>query len=369
MDRDAAVLVIAGFGIWVDGEPKVGKIESHLQPIAEAADEVVYVCSGPASSETDGITYHPINRSRWKLLTLLRQFLVCLWLARRRQFDVVVSFSLVPYGMFALVVGALTRTPTHLGIIGSDLDVHANARYGPVVRWLFRRFDVVTVSGSDFRDRLVAMGVRRERIFIVLHPVRSEYAAASVRESPDYDVLWLTRLSPEKDPMLFVDALTELRDRSVEFRAAIVGGGSMEEEVRRAVADRGLDDAVDVPGWANSPVEYYRNARVYVLTSEREMLPLSLVEAMLVGVPPVTPPLGAIPDIVDDGENGLLVDRDPVAYADAIERLLTDESFRAAVAAAAPEVESQLTYEAVGEAWTEIFDYVTATAGERAAAR
>ena len=364
MDRDTAVLVVAGLGIWVDGEPKVGKVETHVLPLAEAADEVVYVCTGPVPEDGNGVEFHRLAPSRWKPLTLLRQFLVALLLAVRRDFDLVVSFSLVPYGLFALAIGALSRTPAHLGIIGSDLDVHAEARYGPAVRWLFRRFDVVTVSGSDFRDRLAAMGVPLYRTFSVLHPVSSDFADASVEADPEYDVLWLTRMSAEKDPLLFVDALTELRERSVPFTAAAVGGGPLEDEVRRAVTDRGLDDAVDVPGWASSPADYYREARVYVLTSEREMLPLSLVEAMLVGVPSVAPAVGAIPDVVDDGENGLLVaDHTPEAYADAIERLLTDEAAREAMADAAAEVESRLSFEAVGEEWAAVFEFVAT--GER----
>ncbi|MFD1513228.1 glycosyltransferase [Halomarina rubra] len=359
MHRDAAVLVIAGLGIWVDGDPKVGKVETHVLPIAETADEVVYVCTGPVPEDGNGVEFHQLEPSRWKPLTLLRQFLAAMLLARRREFDLVASFSLVPYGLFALAVGALSRTPTHLGIIGSDLDVHAESSYGPAVQWLFRRFDVVSVSGSDFRTRLTAMGVPHERTFSVLHPVSSDFADASVADDPTYDVLWLTRMSSEKDPLLFVEALAALRERGVSFTAALVGGGPLEAEVRRAVADRGLDDVVNVPGWANDPVEYYRDARVYVLTSEREMLPLSLVEAMLVGVPSVVPAVGAIPDVVDDGENGLLVaDRTPAAYADAIERLLTDETERAEMARAATDVESRLSFEAVGETWAEVFEYV-----------
>jgi glycosyltransferase involved in cell wall biosynthesis len=317
------------------------------------------VCTGPTAGRSDTITYHQVHPSPWKPLTLLRQFLLALRLALAREYDLVASFALVPYGLFALVVGGLTQSPVHLGIIGSDLDVHARAWYGPVVAWLFRRFDVVTIAGSEYRERLRRLGVPRERIFTILHPVNSDFSDASRFADPEYDVLWLTRMSEEKAPLLFVEALEVMRDRGVEYSVAIVGSGPLESEVRAAVERAGLADRVDVPGWAEEPVEYYRTAGVYVLTSEREMLPLTLVESMLVGVPPVAPAVGAIPDVVEDGENGVLVaDRSPETYADAIETLLTDEDTYRRVASNASTVESELSYDAVAESWDEIFDYV-----------
>jgi glycosyltransferase involved in cell wall biosynthesis len=359
MTTNTSVLVVAGLGIWVDGTPKTGKIETHVSPIADAADHVSFVCTGPTADRSDDITYHQIRPSRWKPLTLVRQLLLALRLALARDYDLVVSFALVPYGMFALIVGGLTRLPVHLGIIGSDLDVHARAWYGPIVAWLFRRFDVVSVAGVEYRDRLRRLGVPRERIFTVLHPVNSDFSDASRRADPEYDVLWLTRMSDEKAPLLFVDALVALRDRGVEYSAALVGSGPLEAEVRTAVERAGLADRVDVPGWAEEPVEYYRSARVYVLTSEREMLPLTLVESMLVGVPPVAPAVGAIPDVVKDGENGVLVaDQSSETYADAIETLLTDDDTYETLASNTSAVESKLSYDAVAESWSEIFAYV-----------
>jgi glycosyltransferase involved in cell wall biosynthesis len=362
------VLVVAGLGVWVDGTSKIGKIETHVYPLADAADHVTFVCTGPTAARDRGITYHQISPSRWKLLTLARQFLATLRLARAGDYDLIASFALLPYGLFALLAGALSRTPTHLGIIGGDLDVHAGAWYGTAVAWAFRRFDAVTVAGADYRDRLAALGVPRERIFTVLHPVGETFATRWPHPDPDYDVLWLTRMSTEKDPLLAVDALAILDDRGVDVSAALVGSGPLEDEVREAVAAAGLQDRVDVPGWTDEPVRYYRNARTYLLTSEREMLPLTVVEAMLVGVPPVVPPLGAIPDVVVDEENGLLVaERTPGAFADALERLVTDDALCERLAANAPAVESTVSMEAVADSWAEILASVTPP--DRAAGR
>lgn len=351
--------MIAKFGTWVHGEPRVNKIETHIQPIADAADHVDYVNAGPVSDQTTGITYHSIEKSRFKLITLIKQFLVALKLAWANDYDLVVSYSLPPYGVFALIIKYLTRTPAHLGIIGADLDVHANAWYSPLIVWLFRRFDVVSVAGREYEERLQELGVPEERIYSVLHPVSNEFAEVSVVEEPAYDILWLTRMSSEKNPLLFVEILAELRDRSVPFSAAMVGSGPMDDEVADAITEHGLDEMVDTPGWTDNPVEYYRNARIYVLTSDREMLPLTLVEAMFVGLPSVAPRRGGIPDIVQNHESGFVIEETSVElYANRIEQLLTDDELHQLLATNAQTVTSKLSNEAVSKTWSDIFGYV-----------
>ena len=355
MSEARTVLVVAGFGSWVEGTPRVGKIETHIHPLATGADRVDFVCSGPRTDRTDDLRFYQVTPSRWRPLTILRQALLTVWLSLVGDYDLVASYSLIPYGIAALAAGTVSRTPVHLGIIGGDLDVHARRSYGPVVRWLFRRFDALSVAGERHRDELVDYGVDPSRLYVVLHPVSDHFAEVPAAPDPEYDLLWLTRMAPEKDPLLFVDTLDELRDRSLTGTAAIVGTGALEETVRQTVRERGLADAVDVPGWSADPVDYYRNAKVYVMTSEREMLPLTLVESMQAGVPPVVPPVGAIPEVVEDGRNGVLVDsRDPEAFADAIEPLLGDEARRREMGARAREIRTRTSEAAVARTWERI---------------
>jgi len=351
---DTAVLVVTGIGGWVDGTPQTEKIKTHIYPLADAVDRVDLVSPGP-TTDRDDIQFHQISQSRWQLLTLFKQFLLTLRLATTREYALVVSYALVPYGIFALICGRISRTPSHLGIIGMDLDVHAEQWYGPAIRWLFRRFDLISVAGDTFRQRLIAYGVDPSNVFILYHPVSEEYFAASQATDPEYDLLWLTRFSSEKDPLFFVSILEELRDRSLPVRTAIVGDGPLRSEVESALDRRDLAGAVDIPGWTNEPLDYYRNAAVYVMTSRREMLPLSLVEAMYVGVPPVVPALGAVPDVVEDGESGFVIEKRSVdAFADRIETLLRDETLRDRLGENAPAIHAEMSESAVADTWREV---------------
>ncbi|MFP8890756.1 glycosyltransferase [Natrialbaceae archaeon A-CW2] len=357
MKEDTTVLIISGFGVWKKGVPKVGKIESHLGPIGAAADEAVFVCTGPTADSMDGLDYKQVKPSKSKLLTLLKQFLVALRLSLFNDFDIVITYSLVPYGLFGLTVGKLTRTPVHLGIIGSDLDVHAHGKYSRFVKWCFRRFDTISVKGSGYEEQLLIYGVSRERIFQLFNPPSRKFELATPNTEPTYDILWLARMSTEKNPLLFVDILTELRDRDVGFSAAMVGGGPLEEVVHAAVLERGLEEMVDLPGWSDNPIDYFEDASMYVLTSDRDMLPISLLEAMYCGAVPIAPSLGAIPDLIQDRENGILIEDDQASkYAEPIARLLNNDCERQQLSEKATIIKQQISYDASADTWEEIIN-------------
>jgi glycosyltransferase involved in cell wall biosynthesis len=94
---------------------------------------------------------------------------------------------------------------------------------------------------------------------------------------------------------------------------------------------------------------------VYVLTSAREGIPLTLLEAMAVGTPAVVPHVGSVTDAVSHGENGLVVgEADPEAVADAIERLLEDNALRERLASNAPGVRDSFSYDAARDDWRAI---------------
>lgn len=352
-----SVLVIAAFGSWIEGERRTGKIHTHLQPMAEAADHVTYLTIGPTRPDTNGITYRRVSPSRWNVVEFLRLFVAALYLARSGRYDLIASFSLVPYGLFALAAKAVSGSPAHLGIIGMDLDVHAEAAYAPLVWWAFRQFDVITVAGTEYRERLLSRGISEGRVHTILHPVDGSFANASRVSDPSYDLLWVGRMSREKHPVRFVEIVATLHDRGQEVAAAMVGDGPCFERVSEAVQARDLSASIDLLGWESNPLPYYENAGVYVVTSDREMLPLTLVEAMLVGVPPVTPAIGAIPDVLTHDANGLLVtETEPDAFADAITGLLTNPGHLAEMSEEAQRIEHTISVSAVADSWRRVFE-------------
>ena len=349
------VLVVAGFGSTQHGSVRTDKIRAHLQPLALATREVTYIspCRDPG---VPAIEFRSVG-GRSRLFRILNQFVYTLASARNGRYEAIISFSLIPYGLIALLAKTVSGRPAHLGIIGMDLDVHASSWYGWVIRWLFRRFDTISVASSIHRQRLLSMGVPADRVFVISHPVDEAYVNARRMTDPTYDLLWIGRMSREKDPIRFVTVVRELVHRGVPCRAAMVGDGPLLADVRSAVTAHDLEGVIDVPGWSDDPISWYEQSRLFVSTAEREMLPLTIVEAMAVGVPPVAPAVGGIPDVVSSPECGVIVrNRDSGTYADAIAEVLVDPARLRRMSAHAQDVGRSLTIDAVARSWIPVLD-------------
>jgi glycosyltransferase involved in cell wall biosynthesis len=140
---------------------------------------------------------------------------------------------------------------------------------------------------------------------------------------------FLGRLSHPKNPLMAIAVLDQLRSEG--FRLLMVGGGEMEEQVRAAITAKGLQALVEVTGSLprDRALARIREVSVLLLPSLWEGLPVAPLEAMAMDIPVVAAQTGGIPEVVLDGETGLLVPRqDPVAYAAAIRRLADDGALR-----------------------------------------
>jgi glycosyltransferase involved in cell wall biosynthesis len=163
-------------------------------------------------------------------------------------------------------------------------------------------------------------------------------------------LLAVGRLVRKKGFDVFVEACGILHRRGVVFDAAIAGEDddvgenfSVGEDLRRRIARLGLEDCVRMLGQIGQPelFERYRAATVFCLpcrvldNGDRDGIPNVLLEAMACGIPVVSTPISGIPELIDDGRNGLLVpEDDPEALADAVERLHVDRELARRVACA-----------------------------------
>jgi glycosyltransferase involved in cell wall biosynthesis len=149
-------------------------------------------------------------------------------------------------------------------------------------------------------------------------------------------ILFLGRIGARKGVPELIKALG-LLDRSLAWRATIAGDGDVEGARAQVVAED-IGDRTSVTGWAG-PDEVNRllaGSDILVLPSHDENLPLSVIEGMGFGLAVVTTPVGAVPDIIIDGETGLLTPPgDPTSLAMALTRVVSDASLRARLGAAA----------------------------------
>ena len=178
---------------------------------------------------------------------------------------------------------------------------------------------------------------------------RAAAGTATLAADPDITplrVVAVGRMVPKKGFGVLVEAVADLTARGVELELVIAGeDGPDAATIRRLVAER-CPDAVQFTGPLSQCelLALYRGADVFALAcrvdadGDRDGIPNVMVEAMAAGLPVISTAVSGIPELVRDGENGLLVPpEDPGALASALLRLATDVSLRDRLAAAGRE--------------------------------
>jgi glycosyltransferase involved in cell wall biosynthesis len=141
-------------------------------------------------------------------------------------------------------------------------------------------------------------------------------------------VLAIGRLIEQKDHATLLEAFARVHRTHPDARLAILGWGPLETQTKELVHRLGLDDVALVLGRVE-PCDWLARADVFAHTSRWEGFGIVLLEAMLSGLPVVAARVSAIPEIVADGETGLLTPAgDATAVADALARLLDDAELR-----------------------------------------
>ncbi len=188
----------------------------------------------------------------------------------------------------------------------------------------------------------------RPRAVVVVHGIDLDAAARAVDERPalrarvraelevpDEEVLAVTvaGLRREKGHDVLLEAAGMVDRRGVPVRFVVAGDGVLAGELRARQEALGLARRVSLVGHRPDALELIAAADLFVLPSRQEGLPVVLMEAASVGTPIVASAVGGVPQVVRDGENGLLVPPgDPAALTRAIERFAGEASLRESLA-------------------------------------
>jgi glycosyltransferase involved in cell wall biosynthesis len=193
---------------------------------------------------------------------------------------------------------------------------------------------IVAISDA-VRDFHIRAGLPAEKLVTIHYGLDdvpnapSEVTPEALGIAPDAPlVLAIGRLIEQKDHATLLEAFARVHATHPEARLAILGWGPLEAATKERVHRLGLDEAAFVLGRVE-PRDWLARADVFAHTSQWEGFGIVLLEAMLSSLPVVATRVSAIPEIVVDGETGLLAPPgDAIAIADALARLLDNVDLR-----------------------------------------
>lgn len=260
--------------------------------------------------------------------------------------DIVHTFLLTGslYGRFAAMLAGVPI------VIGTEVNIYERKQSWHVraERWLMHRTDAVIASAKSVRDFYVAqLRIDRDKVEVIYNAVDftqldTTMTRAAWRESigvaADAAVIGIiARLTPQKAHDVLFKAVASRSDLA-GVHVVVVGDGERREELARLVATLGIDGRVRFLGARRDLGDMLNGIDVFAMPSLWEGLPLSLVLAMGAGLPVVTTRVAGIPEVVEDGVTGYLVEPgDAGQFGAALSRAFHERDAGAGIGQAARE--------------------------------
>ena len=244
----------------------------------------------------------------------------------------------VAMAAIALSMSTMRTKPPLIAARRVDFHIRGSA----LSRWKYRQVDCFICVSDAIRRMLLDDGVPADRVVTVNEGIDLERVAAAPAVNL-HEELWLPHhapivgnvaaLVPHKGQRYLIEAAHLVVQRIPDARFVILGEGELREHLEHLVREHHLEKHVLLPGFRTDVVGCIKGFDLFVMSSVTEGLGTSLLDAMACRKAIVATRAGGIPEVVDHGQTGLLVEpRDPRQMADAIVRLVEDQALRTRMA-------------------------------------
>ena len=318
------VLLITGNAIVGGMERTVARLVERL-PVRDYAFVALCPFESPFTSQLRayGVDVHVASigdKLRWHSIQRAAELV--------REYDIDVIHAHMPAAhTLAGLAGRATRTP----VLATVHSMHVSMQDLEMHRLAGTHLCVVSDAA---RAHALAVGADRSRLTVIRNGVDTEaFAPALRRVTGDGKrapvVGYVGRLSPEKNPGLFLHVAALVRASAPDTRFVIIGDGPLREELERLARTFAIDAAVTFAGECDDMPPQYRALDVLLSTSWHEGTSLAILEAMASGVPVVATDVGGSPELVASGVTGWLTSSgEEVPMAERTLALLRDEPLR-----------------------------------------
>jgi glycosyltransferase involved in cell wall biosynthesis len=245
----------------------------------------------------------------WRVIPQIQRII------RRHQVKLIVTHDYKAdfFGYFAAQKCHIPQVGYFHGITAEDLKVKL---YNAIDRFMLRRLPCVITISTLTRRLLTERSIKAEKIYVVPNAVPSDSLLDTRQDRSGrknrIDVIAAGRFSYEKGFDILLRAVAAIKDKAPPFTLHLYGQGPEEEKLRRLTRALGLDDIVSFRGFVDNILPILSQMDLLVLSSRSEGMPVIILEAWSQQVGVLAMAVGGVPELIADGENGLLVPREDV---------------------------------------------------------
>lgn len=192
---------------------------------------------------------------------------------------------------------------------------------------------------------------------VIPNAINLEFLKEPYRGERKKEIVAVGRLDKQKNYNLLLNSFSVISEKYTDITLHIFGQGPLEKSLKAKVSDMYLSDKVFFEGYVSNIGERIQKSMLYVLTSDYEGMPNSLIEAMALGLPCISTdcPVGGPRFLVDHGKNGLLVNcKDKTSLVKAMEFIIENPDFAGEIGRNAERIQETLAPEKIYRKWMEL---------------
>lgn len=268
---------------------------------------------------------------------------------------IIVSF-LASFNIVALLAHLGLKTP----IIVADRNDPRYVPFNPIVRVLrnimYLFADGVVLQTNSNKDYFG--GKIRNKSVVIYNPVDlGVKAGLALRTKKDKKIVSVARLMPQKNQKMLIEAFSKVKVTFPEYSLVIYGEGEIRDDLQALISGLQMEDCVYLPGTSKQIFEDIASAELFVLSSDFEGMPNSLIEALCLGLPCISTKVSGATDLIQNGVNGELIDIGAVEELEStMLRLLGDSERRLSYATKAIELNNILDTDIIVQKWINYID-------------
>ncbi|MBD2336438.1 glycosyltransferase family 4 protein [Calothrix sp. FACHB-156] len=304
-----------------------------------ATVEKLIIKSINADIQVQHITSHDEGSIIHRLIVFTKAFIKLIWCLSIQKIALV-HIHLSDGGSvlrkaILLIVAAIFGKPVLMHAHGAEF--HVTYSKLPVwaqksVSWIFRQSQGFIVLSNTWKDYYVSnLGLNPKQVIVMPNPTEIPAQIPHRTNSSQLNLVFCGRVGQRKGAFDLIEAFAKLPDSQKAYTHLILAGDGEISKAQDLAASLNLKEKVTFLGWINATQmnQLLSQANIFVLPSYNEGLPMAILEAMGWGLPIIATPVGGIPELIFQKQNGLLVSPGNILeLSQAIELLIADESLR-----------------------------------------
>jgi len=259
------------------------------------------------------------------------------WIYKRsakklQGFDVVIAFQEELVTEYSQYIECKKR----IAWCHTAFDKFVHNRSISLMKKIYSKYDnVVCVSEVSKVSMIKNLDIELNKIQVIHNVLsidhiksRSELSDNIPIKDSEYVFVSMGRMVPVKRFDRIIDASVNLRHDNMDFKWYVIGDGEKKEELKHLACKKNISEMVIFVGQQENPYPWIKNADLFIMTSESEAQPMSINEALILGIPIVTTDFPSSREVVLDGYNGLIVSNNATGVYKGIKEYIENKSLQ-----------------------------------------